>query len=441
VALATRPFVAYSAKGVPRQKSDHVDSAAALAGRLRAAREGAGLSQRALAHGICTPAYVSRLEKGERIPSLQLLRRLAERLDADADELASGVRAAVGDPLVDAELALRLGESEDAERVFRETLEQGSRSSRARALTGLGRLAFERGDHRAAIELLEAAAEWPQSSDAVAETLGRAYAMVGELESAIAVFERARDRARERTEPIETLRFSVLLANALMDATNFGRAAELLGDAIVAVDNSRDPILRARLWWSQSRLHAMQDDPETAARYARRALETLELTEHAIYAARAHQLLAHIELNRSHPQEALDLLETGYPLIEQSGNRYEQAMFKLEHARAFIQLGRSEEAAAVAMEASGMLADASPADAGRAYAVVADVFAELGDRARALELYELADETLPIDNRIGRDIATRRAELLEQEGRKDEALEVLKRAMQAQTDARAPRSL
>ncbi|MDX6411413.1 MAG: hypothetical protein QOE91_929, partial [Gaiellaceae bacterium] len=76
---------------MPRQKSDHVDSAAALATRLREARERAGLSQRSLARGVCTPAYVSRLEKGERIPSLQLLRQLAERLGADADELASGV--------------------------------------------------------------------------------------------------------------------------------------------------------------------------------------------------------------------------------------------------------------------------------------------------------------------------------------------------------------
>src|SRR5438132_2874900 len=123
---------------MPRQKSDHVDSAAALAERLRGARQRAGLSQRALARGICTPAYVSRLEKGERIPSLQLLRQLAERLDADADELASGVPRSAEDPLLDAELALRLGERDDAERTFREAVERGDRTSRARALAGLG---------------------------------------------------------------------------------------------------------------------------------------------------------------------------------------------------------------------------------------------------------------------------------------------------------------
>jgi tetratricopeptide (TPR) repeat protein len=426
---------------LPRQKSDHVDSAAALAERLREARLRVGLSQRSLARGICTPAYISRLEKGERIPSLQLLRRLAERLDADADELASGVPQVVGDPLVDAELALRLGDSADAERLFNEMLERGGRGARARALSGLGRLAFEHGDHRTAIDLLEEATETPGSGDAVLETLGRAYAMVGELESAIAVFERARESARERKDAVEILRFSVLLANALIDATNFGRAAEMLGDAIAEIDSSSDPLLRARLWWSQSRLHAMQNDPETAARYARRALDTLELTEHTVYAARAHQLLAHIELERGNPDEALELLSSGYPLIEQSGNRYEQAMFKLEEARAFMQLGRSEEAATVGMEASGMLADASPGDAARAYGLVAEVFADLGDRARALELYELADETLPIDNRIRHDFAARRADLLEQEGRKDEALELLKSVMRIDRSVPSPTDL
>src|SRR5207253_10889185 len=111
-----------------------------------------------LARGICTPAYVSRLEKGERIPSLQLLRQLAERLDADADELASGVPRSAEDPLLDAELALRLGgERDEAERTFREVVEHGDRASRARALAGLGQLAFEDGDHRRAIELLEEA--------------------------------------------------------------------------------------------------------------------------------------------------------------------------------------------------------------------------------------------------------------------------------------------
>ena len=80
-----------------------------------------------------------------------------------------------------------------------------------------------------------------------------------------------------------------------------------------------------------------------------------------------------------------------------------------------------------------MLGESSPADAARGYATIAAVFAHIGDRARALELYDLADEKYPIDSQRSTRYATRRAELLEQEGRKDEALEVLKRAMNVQT--------
>ena len=418
---------------MPRQKSNHVDDAAALAARLRAARERVGISQRALARGICTPAYVSRLEKGERIPSLQLLRQLAERLEVDADELASGVPRSTEDPLLEAELALRLGETELAERLFSEALDRGTRVSRVRARAGLAQIAFDRGDHPRAIELLEQTVGIPVNepglTSQITDTLGRAYAMMGRLDAAIRVFEKALETATQNGDAVEVVRFSVLLANALIDYGDYPRAAGLLQDALAQTAESADPVVRARLWWSQSRLHEAQGDPQTAARYARRALETLEATEHTVYAARAHHLLAHIELDRDRPQEALDLLERGYPLIEQSGNRYLQSVFRLEQARALAQLERREEAAALAMEASSLLLEVSPGDAARAYLLIGEVFEQLGERARARELYELAIEKTPVDNHHRREAAARLASLLEADGLKDEALEVLKSAV------------
>jgi transcriptional regulator with XRE-family HTH domain len=66
-----------------RHLATHVDSAHALGGRLRDLREEAGLSQRQLAFRTgCTPSFVSRLEKGERIPSLQYLDGCAAALNA-----------------------------------------------------------------------------------------------------------------------------------------------------------------------------------------------------------------------------------------------------------------------------------------------------------------------------------------------------------------------
>jgi len=65
---------------VPRRPSTHVDDPAAVGARIRAARLEAGLKQRELTFDGCTPAYLSRVEAGQRIPSLQILTRLAERL-------------------------------------------------------------------------------------------------------------------------------------------------------------------------------------------------------------------------------------------------------------------------------------------------------------------------------------------------------------------------
>jgi len=75
---------------VPRQKSTHVDDPGAVGERLKAARLESGLSQRQLAFPGCSPAYISRIEAGDRIPSLQLLRELGKRLGVSEDFLATG---------------------------------------------------------------------------------------------------------------------------------------------------------------------------------------------------------------------------------------------------------------------------------------------------------------------------------------------------------------
>lgn len=58
--------------------------------RLYARRLELGLSQRDLGEpGICA-AYISRIEKGDRIPSLRALRRLASKLNVSAYWLETG---------------------------------------------------------------------------------------------------------------------------------------------------------------------------------------------------------------------------------------------------------------------------------------------------------------------------------------------------------------
>lgn len=88
----------------------HVDDPAAVGRRLKDARLAAGLSQRQLSFPGCSAAYISRLEAGDRVPSLQLLRKLAAKLNADEEYLATGVEQIRQDPpeAVAAEVERRL---------------------------------------------------------------------------------------------------------------------------------------------------------------------------------------------------------------------------------------------------------------------------------------------------------------------------------------------
>lgn len=422
---------------MPRQKSTHVDDPKAVGLRLRAAREAAGLSQRQLAFPGCSPAYISRIESGDRIPSLQLLRELGRRLGVSEDFLATG-----SDPheresaALEAEVALRLDELDLAESRYTAILEDaGDDSERSLAYAGLGQVAYRRGDSRGAIERFETALRLSGGAEDelpdVADTLGRAYAMVGELESSIAVFERALAAAERGEDELERIRFQLLLGEALSDSGNFGRAEEVLAGALAIGRDFLDPNARITVYWAQSRLHAERNDAETAARYARRALELLRITEDTYRTGRAHQLLAHIELDRDRADEALRILEEGWPLLDRSANPVERAQYKLEEARALAKLGRKEEAATLAMGVSGVIAEAHPEDAARSYAILAEVYEDVGDRARALELFELAAELLQQEtpNRYLVAVYARMAELHEADGRADEAYEYMKKAV------------
>lgn len=424
----------------------HVDDAEAVGRRLREARVNAGLSQRQLAFPGCSAAYISRLEAGDRVPSLQLLRKLATKLRVDESYLATGTVSEPARPaaLTDAEISLRFGDLDAAAALFEQVRSgAGDVRSRALALGGLGRIALERGETRAAIDALEDALDLDPAVElaepGLVETLGRAYATAGELEASIGLLDRALARAAEQEDLVARSRFAVLLANALIDNGRFGRAEELLGSLVGELGEGSDPAALARLYWSQSRLHALKGQHDAAARYGRRTLELLELTEDTRRFAFAHQLLAFIELERGRPREALELLERGRGLLGGGAGAIEQAQFRLEEARALAALGEPERARTEAMAVAGLLADGDPHDAGRSYAVLADIFVDLGEAARAQELYELAAELLENEsNPYLPEVYEKLGRLLEREGQTQEALDYLKRALAARQGTAVP---
>ncbi len=389
----------------PRQKLSYVDDAVSVGRRLRAAREQAGISQRALSFPGCTAAYISRIENGERIPSLQLLREFAARLNVGEQYLAYGrdeLPVSRTTP-TEARVAIRMGDFETARELATAGLD-GARSDadRAAAFSLLGEVALAEGEiggvPRRARARLRARSR--RSRSVIRARRSRSAACTHARSSTSRPRRCSSGTATGRSprgDPINEVRFASLLANAQIDAGNFGAAEEALAGAIRASETVADPLTVARMFWSQSRLHSHQQDSANAARYAERALELLEASDQYYDIARCHQLLAHIELERGNNELAADLLDRAAPTIAASGRKFELASFRIEQARVLLKANRREEAGAIAMQASAELADQSPVDAGRSYALLASVFVELGDEERAIELYELAIEHLAGD--------------------------------------------
>jgi tetratricopeptide (TPR) repeat protein len=427
---------------VPRRPSTHVDDPRAVGERLRQARERVGLTQRELSFPGCTPAYISCIERGSRTPSYQILREFAKQLGVSADYLAVGAaEASAEDALIAAELAARMGDKSAAEAEFRSIIAgDGPAELIGRAQAGLALMAFEAGEHETAIELLEEALAGKQAGPdtaVAADRLGRAYALTGRFDQALALFGRYLAAAQERNDPLDTIRFAVLLANTQIDRCDYSAAEKVLSGILDQARDAAEPNARAGFYWTQSRLHSAQNEPELAARYGRMALATLEDTEHTTNIANAFLYLAMIENDQGHSEEALDLVEQAEPILRASGNRYDIGRLELERARAELGLGHREEAASRALGSLSLLGEASPTNAGRSFALAASIFRELGDEAKALELYELAAELFPAEDRHAADAYQAMAEIAEAGGRKDEALSYLKRALSARTALRA----
>src|SRR5690242_21313709 len=297
-------------------------------------------------------SYVSRIEAGARIPSLQILHEFAKRLRVTPEFLATGRPDGedLSSELLEAEVALRLGDDDRAAQLYEAARgDADSPASLARVQLGLGRLALRRHEIAQGIFLLEDAVGSgelaPGDASAAANALGRGYVMQSRYDEAFAIFERFLDEARSRRDHFDEVRFSVLLANAYIDHGDYARAHATLGEVLDLARQTVDPLLRASLYWSQSRAYLSQGEPDRAAEYARLALATLRASEQTLEAARVLQLLAFIENDRGNPAAALELVDEGEPIVSAAGQTTDAAMFTIERARALSALGETDEAA------------------------------------------------------------------------------------------------
>ncbi len=358
-----------------------------------------------LAFPGCSAAYICRIEAGERVPSPRILAELARRLGVTTAELAG--RAAGGTILPAriglAEMGVRMGAADAAEALHAladEARTCGDRHAQSRAVEGLGQLAMEQRDDERAVALLEEARRLEPTATArlrpgLHESLGRAYAGIGDLARAISVLRAALEETRRPPVDVRgVVRFGVYLASAYTDQGRFGDAEAVLADVLDVEDAVTDPVARTRLLWAMARTYAEQGRLRLAERYMGEVVTCLEAAEHSLLLGRAHAVLGAIMVDQRRPREADAHLERAGDLMRDAGAAPELATLSADRGRAALLAGDIEGAREAARRALSETTTTEPGVAGHATLVLARAALHDGDLDEARFLCRSAIELL-----------------------------------------------
>jgi tetratricopeptide (TPR) repeat protein len=418
-----------------------------------------GLSQRELASPGVSYAYISRIEAGTRQPSVKALRRLGAKLGVSAEYLETG---SVLDPaerrelrLADLELAIRLGESEHVEEQLRELVDEavaaGDGACALRARVALASVALESGAFSHAAALLEAALAdepfVPVDRFDIYAGLGRAYAGAGRADQAVELFERCLAEAEASgADAATSVRYATLLSYALSDAGDLARAERVVQDALDRAQETEDPYMRVRLYWSMARLAHQEGRASVALTNVRKAIALLQATDDSFHLARAHILAAGITLTRDDVEGCERHLDHAEQLLGPHPAMEDAVEIKILRSRLAVRHGNATEAIALARETLELVGDESPADEGLAFSALGDGLALAGEHPGADEAYRRAADLLEAQGRWRDATQACRswAQMLRTTGHEEQALDVLDRATElglraAPTDARSER--
>ena len=418
--------------------------------RLKRLRLDRGLSQRELAAPGVSYAYISRIEAGTRQPSVKALRRLATKLGVTADFLETGFQLAPEEQrelhLADLELSMRLGDAADVEEQLRALLAEafaaGDRQAALRARVALATLAMDRAEWATAATLLEAALEGevfaPVDRYEIYAYLGRSYALSGRAHEAVELYERCIDGVGEAgCDPALEARYATLLSYALSDMGELARAEDVVAHALARLDETHDPYMRVRLYWSMARLAHTEGRAFVALNNVRKAIALLQATDDTLHLARAHILAANITLSREDADGAAQHLDRAELLLGTPISTDDLVEIAIQRSRVATLRGEAALAVTSAREALELNAGHNPVDDGRAFAALGDGLAAESDTPAAEEAYRRAADILEAHGRW-RDAANACrtwARILRESQNEQQALDVLERAAELATRA------
>jgi transcriptional regulator with XRE-family HTH domain len=417
--------------------------AATVGERIRRLRRAQGLNQQDLAGPGVSASYVSLLEAGRRRPSPSALAWLAGRLGTTVEDLAGMSAAEVELELRHAELELGNGDAAHALARFQRFASDPDPSIAWRAESGAAACFEVLGDLEQAIagyerlweKALAASATVPLLRTSIA--LSRCCREVGDLSRAVDVGERglraAQDWGLSDTDAEVDLLCTVAIA--YQERGDVVRASQLLSRVRAAADALGSPRARGAVYWNASVLAGELGAMSDAVELAGRALALFGEGDDTRNLARLRNAYATL-LMRNNPErapEALDALNAARAALASYGSAVDLAYCDTEIARALVLLGRPTDGLASATAALETLGTVAPLEAARARLSLAFALAALGHGDEAASEYTSAAEAL---ERLGapRQAAQAWSELSEHlahAGAPADALRAAKRALLA----------
>lgn len=376
----------------------------AMGQRIRNARLATGMTQSQVAEGLVSPAYVSRIEIGNRRPDTRLLQQLAERLDTTVETLVIGVTrdvlAEASLTLDYAELALKSGDSEEALNQVDGVLGGDGISlvpqitARAQALRAAALEAC--GRYQEAISHLEALvmdsardAEWLQALIA----LSRCYRETGDLARAVEVGARAHevvgDLGLGGTDAAIKLALTVAAAHFERGDVNY--ALRLCEQTIQEAETAGSATARSSAYWNASIMRSRQGDVASAVPLAKKAIQILEVEDDARQLARLRGSLAIIQLRLDPPD--LEGAESNATAAMQAmewsdASVVDRTRVRLTLAKVALHSRRLDQARDMAIECLDDVADQAPLLAAEASLVVGRICVAEGHLDQARDAYQ-----------------------------------------------------
>jgi tetratricopeptide (TPR) repeat protein len=382
-----------------------------LGERLRALRQGAGMTQTELAGQRFSKEYVSQIERGKTRPTQATIAWLSERLGVDPAFLSHGVSS---DERGRVEAMLLRAEALSAAHRYPEAIEAfgtglaavegtGSVELEVRARAGEGWARMQDGDVRTAIEALQTArtlAEAPQFSDVeradLLFRLGACRIKLGSVATAIALFDEALELAERSGLPSDVLRAEILQwrSRCHRRRRDFEAAREDVERALDLAQAVGERATMANVYFQASLVTERMGHWVLSRNYAQQAKALYQELNDERNVGRLMLNLGGLHLLLGKPEEALEHLKTSFALAIEVQSQADAAQALGSMATVHLQLEQYEEADEQARKALELLAGREDFldEVGQSRLVLGRSLMERGRLDEAEECFKAADD-------------------------------------------------